>query len=85
MADKALMVIHTLEDIPTFANEAEEHAFWATHELSDELWDQVGPLEARELPAPRTSGARTDTAHKPRASQGEQQRTPPATRARREP
>lgn len=31
--------IHDPADIPTFATEAEEADFWATHELGDELFD----------------------------------------------
>jgi CopG antitoxin of type II toxin-antitoxin system len=51
---KTLTVIHRIDEIPAFANEAEEHAFWVTHELSDELWDAAEPLEPGELPAPRS-------------------------------
>lgn len=52
---KKLTTIHRLEEIPTFANEAEEQAFWSTHELSDELWDQAEPFGPDELPPPRTA------------------------------
>ena len=48
-----LRTIQDLKDIPQFASEAEERAFWATHELSDALWDQAEPLEPGELPTPR--------------------------------
>lgn len=44
-------VIERLEDIPAFSSEDEEHAFWATHELSDALWDQAEPFAEGELPA----------------------------------
>lgn len=50
---KRLTAIHHLEDIPAFTSEAEEHAFWATHELSDALWDRAEPLEPEELPRSR--------------------------------
>jgi hypothetical protein len=36
-------------------DEAEGHAFWATHELRDELWDQAEPLAPDELPPPQLS------------------------------
>ncbi len=44
--------IQRLEDIPVFRNEAEEHAFWAAHELSDRLWEQAEPFAPDELPPP---------------------------------
>lgn len=50
-----LAVVSRLQDIPDFGSEAEEHAFWATHELADDLWDQAEPLERDELPPPRSS------------------------------
>ncbi len=49
-----LTVVQRLEDIPTFAGEDEEHAFWSTHELAPALWDNVTPLEPDELPPPRS-------------------------------
>jgi predicted DNA binding CopG/RHH family protein len=49
-----LTVIHSMDEIPAFAGEAEEHAFWATHELSDALWEAAEPLEPGDLPAPRS-------------------------------
>lgn len=51
--DQTFTTIYHLEDIPIFATEAEEHAFWATHQLSEALWDQAEPLASGELPAPR--------------------------------
>ena len=50
---RPLATIHRVEEIPPFSDEAEEHAFWATHELSDDLWGRAEPLEADELPPPR--------------------------------
>jgi hypothetical protein len=52
--DNHLTVIHHLEEIPPFATEDEEHAFWATHELAPALWEGAGPLEPDELPPPRS-------------------------------
>ena len=42
-----------MEEIPTFGSEAEEHVFWASHQLSDGLWEQAEPLAPDELPPPR--------------------------------
>ena len=42
-----------MEDIPAFRTEAEEHAFWSTHEFSDALWDQAEPFAEGELPPAR--------------------------------
>jgi hypothetical protein len=39
-------VIHSLDEIPLFATEEEERAFWATHEVSDDLAAQTEPLPA---------------------------------------
>lgn len=45
-------IVHSLDEIPAFANECEEHEFWSTHEFSDELmeqanWDADDPLAPR--------------------------------------
>ena len=50
-----LTTVHQLEDIPQYASEAEEHAFWATHELDEALWDQAEPFGPDELPPPRSA------------------------------
>src|SRR5437667_10225047 len=50
-----LATVQRLEDIPRFAGEAEEHAFWATHELDEALWDQAEPFGPDELPPPRSA------------------------------
>lgn len=52
---KKLTTIQRIDEIPAFTNEAEEHAFWATHELSSALWDQAQPLAPGELPPSRTT------------------------------
>lgn len=52
---KTMTTIHNLEEIPAFTDEREEHEFWSTHELSDDLWDRAEPLEPDELPPPRTA------------------------------
>src|SRR5947199_3796844 len=50
-----LTTVHRLEDIPQFASEAEEPAFWASHELDEALWDQAEPFGPDELPPPRSA------------------------------
>jgi hypothetical protein len=45
-------VICSLDEIPACASEADEAAFWDTHEMSDELWDSL-PSAEDELPPPR--------------------------------
>ncbi len=52
-ATRKLTTVHQLEEIPVLPSEAAEQTFWATHELSDTLWDQAEPLEPGELPPPR--------------------------------
>ncbi len=39
-------VVRSLDEIPHFATEEEERAFWETHEVSDELAAQAEPLPA---------------------------------------
>jgi hypothetical protein len=38
------VVIHSLAEIPSDMTEAEEHRFWSTHTLSEELVAQAEPL-----------------------------------------
>jgi len=52
---KDLKTIHNRAEIPSFTSEEEEHLFWSTHELSDDLWDQAEPLGPDELPSPRST------------------------------
>ncbi len=47
---KTLTIIKRLEDIPVFQDETEEHAFWAEHEFSDELWESAEPVASDEAP-----------------------------------
>lgn len=42
-------VIHSLDEIPAFADECEEVEFWDTHEMSDELWDSLPAIPDDEL------------------------------------
>ena len=46
-------VIRSLEEIPAFQTEDEERAFWATHEVSDELAAAAEPIPDGELPPVR--------------------------------
>ena len=41
-----LVIIQTLDEIPQDMTEAEEHRFWSTHTLSEELVAQAEPLPA---------------------------------------
>jgi hypothetical protein len=50
-----LITIHGLDEIPTFANECEEHEFWKTPEFSDEFmeqatWDPADPFAPDQSP-----------------------------------
>jgi predicted DNA binding CopG/RHH family protein len=47
-----MMSITNLADIPAFASEADEDAFWTTHELSDELAAASEPFPDDLLPPP---------------------------------
>jgi hypothetical protein len=49
-----MKTIQRLDDVPTFTSEAEEAAFWAIHEFSDELLAQMGDVPEAFLPRPRT-------------------------------
>ncbi len=48
-----LATIHSVDEIPAFASEAEEAAFWATHQIGDELWDRLPPAPEDDLPPTR--------------------------------
>jgi hypothetical protein len=47
------VVINDVSEIPSFQNEDEEHEFWSTHEMSEELWDKLPPVPDDELPPVR--------------------------------
>lgn len=36
-----MAIVRRLEDIPAFASEDEEREWWATHDLSDELYAEL--------------------------------------------
>ena len=50
----AMTPIHSIDEIPAFVSEDEEHRFWQTHELAEELWDKLPAVPEEELPRPRT-------------------------------
>jgi hypothetical protein len=50
---RQMKVLKSLDDLPVFKTEAEEANFWATHELGQEILDQMGPMEPGILPPPR--------------------------------
>lgn len=53
-ARRRVTTVHSWNEVPTFASEAEESAFWSTHELGDELLAQMRPSADTKLPRPRT-------------------------------
>src|SRR6185312_13341614 len=50
-----LQIIHQLADIPAFADEAQEAAFWGTHRLSASLLEQPAPPTAEAAPPARAT------------------------------
>jgi hypothetical protein len=54
-AERALpmITIHSVDEIPTFDSEAGEAAFWTTHEIGDDLWEQLPVVPDDELPPAR--------------------------------
>jgi len=48
-----MKTIHSVDEIPTFGSESEESAFWATHEIADDLWERLPAPPEEELPLPR--------------------------------
>lgn len=50
---RVLTPVESLDDVPSFANEDEEHEFWSTHSFGERLLDQFGTLDDPALPKPR--------------------------------
>ncbi len=47
------LMIASLDDIPDFATEAEERAFWAMHRVSQDVYEQMpGAADDEELGIP---------------------------------
>ena len=51
--DTAFTTVHSIDEIPSFSSEEEEHRYWETHEFSEELWDRSDLSALDELPPPR--------------------------------
>jgi predicted DNA binding CopG/RHH family protein len=49
-----MAIIRNFDDVPAFTSESEEAAFWATHELGDEILAQMTAVSEDVLPRPRT-------------------------------
>src|SRR5579859_3683740 len=47
------VIIHSLDEIPSFASEDEEFEYWATHRFGPEILDQMGPLPDEVRPRRR--------------------------------
>ncbi|MFA5787647.1 MAG: CopG family antitoxin [Actinomycetota bacterium] len=50
---RRMKIIRQWDEVPSFASEAEESAFWASHELSNDLLAAMKPDADRKLLAPR--------------------------------
>jgi macrodomain Ter protein organizer (MatP/YcbG family) len=46
---RKLTEIHSWDEVPDFASEAEEAEFWSTHSLGEALLDQMEPIPESEL------------------------------------
>lgn len=45
--------IKSWDEVPTFASEGEEQAWWDEHDVSEELLETFAPVPEDELPTPR--------------------------------
>lgn len=45
--------IKSWDEVPSFASEKEEQAWWDEHDISEELLETFGPVPEGELPPPR--------------------------------
>jgi len=52
-ARRPKVTLHSFEGIPSFANEAEEAAFWDSHELGEEIVARMEPVPEGVLPPAR--------------------------------
>jgi predicted DNA binding CopG/RHH family protein len=52
-AKHPMTIIRSWDEVPAFANEAEEAAFWDIHELGDELLERMSQQRDPKLPPPR--------------------------------
>jgi predicted DNA binding CopG/RHH family protein len=51
---KEFQTIHSLDEIPSFTSEQEEHEYWSNHEFGEEILNAAQPLHRDLLPAPRS-------------------------------
>lgn len=49
--DRPFILVESPDDLPIFANEAEEHEFWGIHSLGD-AWFETTEAEDHETPLP---------------------------------
>jgi len=53
-----MVMVENLDDLPNFASEAEEAAYWDTHELGGEALERMRPLgEVLRGPEPEENGS----------------------------
>ncbi len=50
---RTMQPVERVEDIPAFANEDDEHRYWATHSLGDAILNEMEPIEDAGFPASR--------------------------------
>ncbi len=53
LAGNKLKTIKSWEEVPEFKSEREEHEFWGSHSLSEEMLESFHPPAEGELPPPR--------------------------------
>lgn len=51
-----MQVVRSWDEVPDFKTEDEEAEFWATHDLGEEILEQMGPIPEGVLPPPRSRG-----------------------------
>ena len=56
-----MTTVHSFDEVPAFQSEAEEAAFWSTHQLGPSIIDQMGPIPEDEIA--------TDPTRKPQSAQ----------------
>ena len=48
-----MTTVNSLDEIPPFRSEKEEAAYWQTHQLAEELWNELPGVRTGELPPAR--------------------------------
>ncbi len=54
-----MQTVHDWSEVPSFANEEEESAFWGTHEFGDEILERMAPPPEELLPPARSRDRRS--------------------------